>query len=518
MGDFKPSSNPQVISPLRVNVVRGLGGKTLEIIRQYSSKGDDVSAQFANDLTDLDVTKIGTMIRRPGFRKTSTTGLNYSIRSIFMVSLGGVKYYGVDYGTLYLYDLLGLEFPEDEPWDDWPPAWPIPPSGAIHGARNDVPMDDPSQPPESQPCKVGVVWSSSPTSLTYSMHRGGPVPTTQRFYMMRRGWALLTSHVTVSDASAWMEVFSNTGWSWINGQCDGIVVIPTNVPVNGKDSSGNWLERGSYAGLISALTNSGDSMQCTVALTVVGPVITLGATTLTYFIKAGDSSTDKTFTVTNSGDTGSTLAWAYSLLSLPTELTGAVTVSPASASLAKGSSSTVTVSIDPAGVTTGTYTFGIRIYDTLYTSDYKDVTVTVKVGLLNPALVYGGGQCRGSLIGGSLPENWVANQYSSMSMSRAGYVWTAQLVPGVDTILTNVGGLGAFTAQHYTYTPANVTILSWTATEFKAQVSLEVNPNWVYPTGTPPPPPRSVSLVFYFTTDAADPLLNGTVWGLPNWW
>lgn len=104
------------------------------------------------------------------------------------------------------------------------------------------------------------------------------------------------------------------------------------------------------------------------------PSISLSPTTLSFTAVAdGSNPSNKTFTVTNNGETDSTLSWVAS------DTMTWLTLSPTSSSLAKDGTATVTASVNISGLSTATYTGTITIADSNASNTPQTIAVTLSV-------------------------------------------------------------------------------------------------------------------------------------------
>ena len=103
---FKAPPNSALISRAKIRVFDGIFGSLTKVLRRTNDRGNDISNTASNDIVDFDLNEDGTIKRRGGKRKISTTGYSSSVNSIFMVNLDGFVNYGVLSGGDV--DLIGL--------------------------------------------------------------------------------------------------------------------------------------------------------------------------------------------------------------------------------------------------------------------------------------------------------------------------------------------------------------------------------------------------------------------------
>jgi len=104
------------------------------------------------------------------------------------------------------------------------------------------------------------------------------------------------------------------------------------------------------------------------------PSISLSKSSLSFSaVYGGSNPSNQTFTVTNNGESGSTLSWQAS------DNMSWLSLSPTSGSLSYGDSENVTVSVDITGLSTGTYSGTITISDANASNSPQTISVTLNV-------------------------------------------------------------------------------------------------------------------------------------------
>jgi len=104
------------------------------------------------------------------------------------------------------------------------------------------------------------------------------------------------------------------------------------------------------------------------------PTISISTTSMNFSaIQGGSNPASQTFTITNSGASGSTLTWTMS------DDTAWLTVSPSSGSLGSGASATLTASVDISGLSAGTYNATITVSDPNATNSPQTISVTLTI-------------------------------------------------------------------------------------------------------------------------------------------
>lgn len=107
-------------------------------------------------------------------------------------------------------------------------------------------------------------------------------------------------------------------------------------------------------------------LDITVVVTPAVPVMTLSGT-LTYSFKIGVDVNPKSVNenISNTGDPGSTVNWVTTLANVAAALTGKISESATSGSLAQGASTIDIVSVDPTGIAPGHYTADLKFDDSV---------------------------------------------------------------------------------------------------------------------------------------------------------
>jgi hypothetical protein len=111
-------SNPNKITPSRFRVCDGIGGELSRVLQRSDNRGRDISNTVVNELYDLDLVEVGSMLVRNGSRKMKDSGVSSSISSIFPVNLGRESQYGYIFnGSLTLVDIPEWFSPGQVPFD-----------------------------------------------------------------------------------------------------------------------------------------------------------------------------------------------------------------------------------------------------------------------------------------------------------------------------------------------------------------------------------------------------------------
>ena len=232
------------------------------------------------------------------------------------------------------------------------------------------------------------VISRSPATMTFTAFRTkNPSPNTQAITLTNAGGASMswTAAATMTNGSGWLAVSPASG-TLAAGATTTLTVTVTSTALASGSFTGNVA--------ISATGAPGtNSPQNTSVSLTVNPAATISLSVATAISVSGNewktcnaafvgaNPTVPTFTVTNSGDIGSTLNWTATA----TTTSGGswLTVTPASGALARNASTTLTVTIDtkPGGVplNSGTYTGSIVVADPNATNGSMTRSVTLTV-------------------------------------------------------------------------------------------------------------------------------------------
>jgi len=378
MSDFKRPGSPVKRSPYRLRNFDGIGGPRVQILKRTNQRGWDISASFCNDVEDFNITERGTLRIHDGMTKISTTGFNSSVTGIFQITIGGLFGYGVVYDGTVAFLPLGEPL-ELEPWnfkdpfgmpdyipDDWPVNLKRPDE-----PEDEVPLVDPSLPPSKQVCKEEWFVENSPSSLSFEMDQGGPVPDTQVWYEHVYGWWPDLSWV-ITTTQPYFYSSLRGWWVWEEAPCYWHSVRRYIVGSHGKDVNGNWLSADTYEGTIDSLS------EAALTLLVLSAEMTISGTADFYFIVGQSTAETEAYNVSNTGAVGSTLEWSRTL-TIQTALVGLVTALPASGSLLAGTNEDCDVSVDPSGLSVGDYEdTSILFTDSQGPTESKDINVYVR--------------------------------------------------------------------------------------------------------------------------------------------
>ena len=277
---FKAPPNSALISRAKIRVFDGIFGSLTKVLRRTNDRGNDISNTASNDIVDFDLNEDGTIKRRGGKRKISTTGYSSSVNSIFMVNLDGFVNYGVLSGGDV--DLIGLLWYsgsagfgggrpiEDkdilEPLDPPIPLDPYPlPPDFPRQKRPDIPLDDPSVPPEAQSCEVSIKHTISTATLEFEAWKYEDPPIQQYYYYRIRGWWTQTLTGVFTTAKSWYSNYRSPYRSRVSlGPCDEVKTQGMTVHINDV----NDMETGIYTDVIGLDWNDGVVQAQAVKLTV----------------------------------------------------------------------------------------------------------------------------------------------------------------------------------------------------------------------------------------------------------
>jgi hypothetical protein len=189
----------------------------------------------------------------------------------------------------------------------------------------------------------------SPTSLSFTAQQGGGNPAAQTLNVSNTGGGTLNWNV--SHDATWLSHTPNTGTG------AGTVTISVTT---------GTLTAGTYSGQVTLWPNAGTSVTVPVTFTITAALsINLNPSSLSYAATQGAANpANQNIALTNSGGT---LNWTVS------DDAAWLTVSPASGS----GSSTLSTSVNTAGLTAGTYTGNLTVSAAGTSS--KTVTVTLTV-------------------------------------------------------------------------------------------------------------------------------------------
>jgi len=193
--------------------------------------------------------------------------------------------------------------------------------------------------------------SLDPTKLNFSVACGGST-TAQTFAISNSGCSTL--NWTVSDNAGWLSC--NPG----SGSGSGVVTVSVNAA---------GLTAGTYNAVISVsdanASNSPQTVSVTLTVSDAAPTIMLNPTNLSFNMTCNGAPQSKTFSIGNSG--GGNLNWTVS------DNADWLTCSPGSGS----GSGVITVSVDPAGLTAGTYNAAITVSSSNASNSPQTVSVTL---------------------------------------------------------------------------------------------------------------------------------------------
>ena len=159
------------------------------------------------------------------------------------------------------------------------------------------------------------------------------------------------------------------------------------------------------------------------------PAIGLSTSTLTFTANEGGNPLAQTFTLTNTGATGTTLNWSIS------DDAAWLTVTPASGSLTQGASETITIAVDATGLLKGTQTANISVAATGLTAKTLTAQLTIGQALtLNPAAL------NLTVTAGSNPADQTVTLANASDLV---VPWTASSDAGWLTMNTTSGTLAA---------------------------------------------------------------------------
>lgn len=238
--------------------------------------------------------------------------------------------------------------------------------GEAHCGTNTV-----RTPPDSlywwNPTPPGPAIDLVPSSLAFTALQTGPPPPAQSFTVSNIGTTGTTLSWTATWTEAWIAAVTPASGSLPQG-------ASTSVSVS-VDHAG--LAAGTYTGsiVISDPEASNSPRSLPVTLKVAGPAISVTPASLAFKVVPEDPPpAGQGFTVTHSGDPGTTLAWTAT--GTESWITG---VTPSSGSLAQGASAPVSISVDHTGLPIGQYSGTIQISDPGASNNPRSVSITLDV-------------------------------------------------------------------------------------------------------------------------------------------
>ena len=265
----------------------------------------------------------------------------------------------------------------------------------------------------------------SASTLTFAAKEGGANPPTQAFTLKNTGAIGSTLSWSISDDADWLSVSPASG-SLAQGASETITLT---VDVTGLSS-------GSQTAKIDVTAAGLTTKSLTVELTVSQdipptplPAIGLSTSTLTFTANEGGNPLAQTFTLTNTGATGTTLNWSIS------DDAAWLTVTPASGSLTQGASETITIAVDATGLLKGTQTANISVEATGLTA--KTLTAQLTIG---QALTLNPGSLDLTVTAGSNPADQTVTLANASDLV---VPWTASSDAGWLTMNTTSGTLAA---------------------------------------------------------------------------
>jgi uncharacterized protein (TIGR03437 family) len=206
---------------------------------------------------------------------------------------------------------------------------------------------------------TGSGLTANPTSLSFSYTVGGAAPSGQTINVGSTSGAstVFTAAASTSSGGTWLSLNVNSSYA---------MTTPSNNFLTASINTAG-LTAGTYQGNI-ALTSSTGVLNVGVTLTVTGgPTITASPTSQSFAYTAGGSTpSGQTVSVNGTGGTFSATASSSG---------NWLVVSPTSGT----SPTTVTVSVNPAGLTAGTYNGSVTVTGTGTSTGSTTVTVSLVV-------------------------------------------------------------------------------------------------------------------------------------------
>ena len=485
MANFKRTQNPYAIPRSSVRQFEGIGGPQTQVLRRKNDRGWDISNTVANDVRDVHLGERGSMLLRAGMRRLDSA--NYSIGWLGQIRIGGL----LRYGMIYNNSLEIVDIPRRLGYGDgdfgfleegggggggYSGGWPKP-----DGIVDDRIEEDPSLGADEQVCSVKYEWDDSPSTLSFVMPYGGPVPEAQNWYIKLEGYSAGIPFSLFYSGGPYVPFSANPVWlynsytfhfgNWLIGPCHGVSIEGLRVEITGKDSDGNWLEPGNYSHTETCTIIGKDgfraTVDCVIGLTVSPPDITLSPTSYsTTWPTTATGNKTQTINVKNDGAAGSVLEWEATI-SGDAALTALMSLSVESGELDSGENEDTVLTItNPGSLSAGTYTANIRIADTVLTTEYEDFAVTVVITPIYTGKIKVGG----------------TGQFVSPPRDEPTATCLSSTPPGNDTRLLDAMGSGNYNVSaslHFFYDIAGNNAATW-ALDVKRTNGVVTVSSWMF--------------------------------------
>ena len=279
----------------------------------------------------------------------------------------------------------------------------------------------------------------SPSSLQFAYTLGGDVPAAQSIQIANNGSATVTWSATVSES--WLSLSPASG------------TLPSTLSVSVSPAS---LTAGTYTAtvLITPSGTSNSPLMVNVTLTVAavsGAALAVTPQALTFnYTPGGTTPAAQTISIANTGS--GTLSWIASS-SVPW-----ATLSAASGTATATAPATLSVSVSPASLAVGSYTGNVQIAAAGASGSPVSVSLTLVVGVAQPAGVITGVVNGASFGAGFASATWVSIFGTNLSSSTG--TWGGDFVNGalptlLDGVSVSIDGKPAY-VEYVSATQINV--------------------------------------------------------------
>ena len=281
--------------------------------------------------------------------------------------------------------------------------------------------------------------AASPSSLQFAYTLGGDVPAAQSIQLANNGSATVTWSATVSEL--WLSLSPASG------------TLPSTLSVSVSPAS---LTAGTYTAtvLITPSGTSNSPLMVNVTLTVAavsGAALAVTPQALTFnYAPGGTTPAAQTISIANTGS--GTLSWIASS-SVPW-----ATLSAASGTATASAPATLSVSVNPASLAVGSYTGNVQIAAAGASGSPVSVSLTLVVGVAQPAGVITGVVNGASFGAGFASATWVSIFGTNLAPSKD--TWGGDFVNGalpesLDGVSVSIDGKPAY-VEYVSPTQINV--------------------------------------------------------------
>ncbi len=282
--------------------------------------------------------------------------------------------------------------------------------------------------------------AASPSSLQFAYTLGGDVPAAQSIQLANNGSATVTWSATVSEL--WLSLSPASG------------TLPSTLSVSVSPAS---LTAGTYTAtvLITPSGTSNSPLMVNVTLTVAavsGAALAVTPQALTFnYAPGGTTPAAQTISIANTGS--GTLSWIASS-SVPW-----ATLSAASGTATASATAKLSVSVNPASLAVGSYTGNVQIAAAGASGSPVSVSLTLVVGVAQPAGVITGVVNGASFGAGFASATWVSIFGTNLSASTQ--IWGASdfvngaLPVSLDQVSVTIDGKPAY-VEYISATQINV--------------------------------------------------------------